>query len=124
MTKLTRRDLAAATFFAAGHIVLPAMRSRLEGLLPRRGGTLNLLVEPEPPTLATIAHTAGSSLKVSAKVLEGLLAYDEELNAQPQLATAWSVSTDGLEYRFTLRHGVKWHDGTDSPRPTWRPRSC
>jgi hypothetical protein len=80
---------------------------------PQCGGTLNLLVEPEPPTLSTVAHTAGSSLKVSAKVLEGLLAHDEDFVPQPQLATAWSISPDGLEYRFTLRQGVKWHDGKD-----------
>lgn len=78
---------------------------------PKRGGTLNFLVEPEPPTLSTIAHTAGSSAKLSGKVLEGLLAYDEDLNPQPQLAVSWSVSPDGLEYAFKLREGVKWHDG-------------
>ena len=27
------------------------------------------------------------------------------------LATAWEAAPDGLSYRFTLREGVKWHDG-------------
>ncbi|MGL1273993.1 ABC transporter substrate-binding protein, partial [Vibrio parahaemolyticus] len=27
--------------------------------------------------------------------------------------TAWKSSADGLEYNFTLRPGVKWHDGAD-----------
>jgi len=78
---------------------------------PRRGGTLTVLVHPEPPTLTTIAHSAGSSVLVSAKAVEGLLNYDFNLSPQPQLATAWSVSPDGLQYTFTLRQGVKWHDG-------------
>ena len=30
----------------------------------------------------------------------------------PELATAWKISDDGLTYTFTLREGVKWHDGT------------
>jgi peptide/nickel transport system substrate-binding protein len=31
----------------------------------------------------------------------------------PVLATGWTVSPDGLSYTFTLRQGVKFHDGTD-----------
>jgi peptide/nickel transport system substrate-binding protein len=118
MIRLTRRELTAAALLttaglAAAGSVLHTTRSLGDPQRPKRGGTLNLLAEPEPPTLSTIAHTAGSSLKVSAKVLEGLLAYDEDLNPLPQLATAWSVSPDGLEYLFTLRQGVTWHDGRD-----------
>jgi peptide/nickel transport system substrate-binding protein len=78
---------------------------------PRRGGVLTLLINPEPPTLTTIAHTAANSVLLSAKVTEGLLDYDFDLNPKPQLATAWSVSPDGLQYTFKLRQGVRWHDG-------------
>lgn len=78
---------------------------------PQAGGTLNLLVEPEPTSLVTLTTTAGSAVKVSPKATEGLLSYDFELNPKPQLATAWEVSPNGLEYSFTLRPNVKWHDG-------------
>ncbi|WP_252407012.1 ABC transporter substrate-binding protein, partial [Escherichia coli] len=37
--------------------------------------------------------------------------YDFDINPRPQLATAWSVSADGKRISFTLRQGVKWHDG-------------
>jgi peptide/nickel transport system substrate-binding protein len=78
---------------------------------PKSGGTLNLLVEPEPTSLVTLTTTAGSAVKVSPKVNEGLLTYDFDLKPKPQLATGWAISPNGLEYRFTLRQGVKWHDG-------------
>jgi len=29
---------------------------------------------------------------------------------QPELATAWEISDDGLTYTFTLREGVKWQN--------------
>jgi peptide/nickel transport system substrate-binding protein len=80
---------------------------------PVRGGTLNLVVDPEPPTLVDLTNTAVPTLKVSTKVTEGLLTYDFALHPEPQLATSWSISPDGLQYTFHLRHGVKWHDGQD-----------
>src|SRR3954463_5279356 len=43
---------------------------------PVRGGTLNFVVTPEPTALVDLATTATNVLKVSAKVVEGLLEYD------------------------------------------------
>ncbi len=80
---------------------------------PTRGGTLRFLVEQEPTTLVTIAHTAGPSTRVSPKVTEGLLTYGFDFKPQPALATEWNVTPDGLTYTFKLRPGVKWHDGKD-----------
>jgi len=71
----------------------------------------NLLVNPEPPSLSSFNTTAGTTITASSKVLEGLLRYDESLTPQPGLAVAWEAAADGLSYRFTLRQGVKWHDG-------------
>ena len=78
---------------------------------PPRGGTLNFIVEPEPPTILALAHTAGGTQKISPKITEGLLTYDFGLLPKPQLATEWSVASDGLTYTFKLRSNVKWHDG-------------
>jgi len=73
--------------------------------------TITAVLNPEPPTLVSFSNTAGTSVTVSSKVVEGLLEYDHDLTPRPQLAAAWKVSPDGLEYTFTLRKGVKWHDG-------------
>lgn len=73
--------------------------------------TVTAVMNPEPPVLTCFANTAGTSVTVSTKVLEGLLEYDHDLTPRPQLATAWKVSPDGLVYEFALRQGVKWHDG-------------
>lgn len=78
---------------------------------PTAGGTLNLLITAEPPSLVSLTST--SVLNVSARVTEGLIEFDTEMNPHPQLATDWTVSDDALTYTFTLRPGVKWHDGTD-----------
>src|ERR1700689_4283161 len=44
-------------------------------------------------------------------VYDTLLATDSNFKIQPQMAD-WKVSDDKLTYPFTLRDGLKWHDGT------------
>src|SRR6266853_2562904 len=43
-------------------------------------------------------------------VYDTLLATDSSYKIQPQMAE-WKVSDDKLTYTFTLRDGLKWHDG-------------
>src|SRR5271155_4691379 len=43
-------------------------------------------------------------------VYDTLLAEDSNFKIQPQMAD-WKVSDDKLTYTFTLRDGLKWHDG-------------
>ncbi len=113
MSRLTRREFliasSAAALAGAGFPTFAATQTA--GASRPRGGTLNVLINPEPPVLVSIFQTTGPALAVSSKVLEGLLAYDFDLSPKPQLATAWSVSPDGLKYTFKLRQNVRWHDG-------------
>ena len=44
-------------------------------------------------------------------VYDTLLATDSNFKVQPQMAD-WKVSDDKLTYTFTLRDGLKWHDGS------------
>jgi peptide/nickel transport system substrate-binding protein len=44
-------------------------------------------------------------------VYDTLLAEDSNFKIQPQMAD-WKISDDKLTYTFTLRDGLKWHDGT------------
>jgi peptide/nickel transport system substrate-binding protein len=44
-------------------------------------------------------------------VYDTLLATDSSFKIQPQMAD-WKVSDDKLTYTFTLREGLKWHDGS------------
>ncbi|MFT4117716.1 ABC transporter substrate-binding protein [Bradyrhizobium sp.] len=114
MNELSRRQIAKAFLLASGAAASGlAPRQLLAAEEPRRGGTLNIVIQPEPPILVSLTHTAGPTTRVNAKVTEGLVTFDLDFNPRPQLATAWQISDDGLRYRFELRRGVKWHDGKD-----------
>jgi peptide/nickel transport system substrate-binding protein len=98
----------AAQTPAAGQ---PAPMSEDPAPVPKRGGSMTIMFAVEPPMLVSLVNT--SSLTCTAKVTEGLLWYDHALQPHPQLATAWTISPDQKTYTFTLRQGVKWHDGHD-----------
>ncbi|MCW2474925.1 ABC transporter substrate-binding protein [Candidatus Symbiopectobacterium sp. NZEC151] len=113
---MKHKAILSALIMATSLFSLPGLADTATpqpGVTPQRGGTLNFLAEPEPPVLTSLVSTSGAVMKVNAKVIEGLLDYDFNMNPVPQLATSWSVSPDGKEYTFHLRHGVKWHDGKD-----------
>src|SRR5215213_5094869 len=44
-------------------------------------------------------------------VWDTLFALDANNVPQPQMVDTWEVSPDKLTYTFTLRDGLKWHDG-------------
>jgi peptide/nickel transport system substrate-binding protein len=44
-------------------------------------------------------------------VYDTLFAWDANLVAQPMMVERWSVSDDKKKYTFTLREGLKFHDG-------------
>jgi peptide/nickel transport system substrate-binding protein len=47
------------------------------------------------------------------QIVEGLVGYDEGGTAQPLLAEKVETSADGKTYTFTLRSGVKFHNGAE-----------
>ena len=74
--------------------------------------TLTLGVTLEPPHLDPTAGAAAAIDEiVYANVFEGLTRIDESGTVRPQLATGWTIAADGRSYTFTLKPGVKFHDG-------------
>jgi peptide/nickel transport system substrate-binding protein len=48
------------------------------------------------------------------RILHGFLISDNEQREMvPGIASDWNLSDDGLTWTFTIREGVKWHDGTE-----------
>ncbi len=76
--------------------------------------TLIFGAQGEPVCLDPPIITDGISGRIINQVFEGLVKYDKDTtNVVPGLAEKWDVSADGKVWTFTLRKGVKFHDGTD-----------
>lgn len=48
---------------------------------------------------------------MSYLIYDTLFSTDADYQVQPQMVDTFSVSDDGRTYTFTLRDGLKWHDG-------------
>lgn len=48
---------------------------------------------------------------MSYLIYDTLFSTDANYQVQPQMVDTFSVSDDGRTYTFTLRDGLKWHDG-------------
>ena len=78
---------------------------------PVSGGTLNAVIQPEPPGLMLGLVQNGPTQMIAGQIYESLLRYDKNLDPMPSLAKEWTKSEDGLTYTFTLQDDVLWHDG-------------
>ena len=66
----------------------------------------------EPIGLYCADETDGESLRACEQVMQSLLAYEPGTGAVvASLATDWSANEDLTEWTFTLRDGVKFHNG-------------
>jgi peptide/nickel transport system substrate-binding protein len=75
--------------------------------------TVIIATEAEVPNLDPGQLIGLHSARASRLIFENLVApKPTTTEIVPQLATSWSVTSNGLEWTFKLRSGVKFHDGT------------
>ncbi len=96
---------------AAGLLCAGLMGTAYAQETPVKGGTLNMIAQPEPPMLMVGLNSQGPTLYVGGQIYQSLLTYGTDLKPLPSLAKSWTISPDGLTYTFTLQDNVKWHDG-------------
>ena len=84
---------------------------------PRSGGELLFVVPSEPPSYDAHAEETFGVIHPMAPHYSTLLKVDpfDKTGTKPvgDLAESWTISKEGLAYTFKLRHGVKFHDGSE-----------
>src|ERR1700741_1414420 len=72
---------------------------------------LKFIPQADLRILDPIATTAYITRNHGYMVYDTLFAIDAKFQVRPQMVDKWEVSRDGLTYTFTLRPGLKFHDG-------------
>jgi peptide/nickel transport system substrate-binding protein len=84
------------------------------GLAPAMGlaqTTLRFIPQADLRSIDPVWTTAYVTRNFGYLVFDTLFALDKDFKPQPQMVDNWKASDDKLTYTFTLREGLKWHDG-------------
>ncbi|MFE4970824.1 ABC transporter substrate-binding protein [Kitasatospora sp. NPDC056651] len=116
----SRRAVLRAGLAGAGLLTLAGCRSAVEHSRnaaaaadatgsPRRGGVLTVATGIDVTPSLLFAQSANTL--VQRLVFNTLTRYDDKLQPQPELATAWDLAPDGLGVTLKLREDVLFHSG-------------
>lgn len=78
--------------------------------LPADGGTL-VLSSTIPKTLNPLFNRNEDIYQIHHLIYESLVTFDENMHIEPLLAQKWEFSNGGNSIDFTIKQGIKWHDG-------------
>ena len=86
---------------------------------PHYGGTLRVMLQSAPAALDLTANPANAppadywdAARALSLIGDTLIKLDAQSRPQPALAVAWQSDSTGRRWQFTLRRGVKFHDGS------------
>ncbi len=104
------RKLTFWLFIVAFSVSIFSLASAEE---PQKGGTLYRSSISDPKSFNTyVAQETSTTNITDGNMFEGLTAANGvTTEIEPNLATSWDVSEDGLTWIFYLREDVKWSDG-------------
>lgn len=95
----------------AAAVALGGLAGKPVAAQPAPGGTIRVMLNSDLRSTDPGANRDLNSDTITLHMLEGLVAYREDLSVGPLLAEKIDLSADGATYTFTLREGVTFHNG-------------
>ncbi|MCC6179767.1 MAG: hypothetical protein IT305_31020 [Chloroflexi bacterium] len=91
----------------------PAAKPAAAAGTPKRGGVLIVGATDEAASLDPHWQNALARQQRTQNIYSYLVQADNDLRIQPDLAEKWELSPDGKIHTFSLRKGVKFHNGRE-----------
>jgi peptide/nickel transport system substrate-binding protein len=107
MNRLSRRKVLGGAAATAAAVALGASAVHAQ----KRGPILRFVAQADLKIIDPVWTTAYITRNHGYLVYDTLFGTDEQLRIQPQMVDHSTVSADGMKYTFTLREGLRWHDG-------------
>ncbi|HRY26035.1 MAG TPA: ABC transporter substrate-binding protein, partial [Geminicoccaceae bacterium] len=97
----------------AGTVALTSALMATSALAQVMGGDVVVVQGSNPPSLDAMSTSSQASRNVNMNMYETLYGFSDAIQPIPILAEGVEISDDGLTYVFTLRQGVKFHNGDE-----------
>src|SRR3989449_3274455 len=107
MSRLSRRQVLGGAAVTAVAVTLGAPSVHAQ----KDRQTLRFVAEADLKVLDPVWQTAYITRNHGYLVYDTLFGTDENSQIKPQMVDRSTVSPDGMKYTFTLRDGLRWHDG-------------
>src|SRR5437773_5749557 len=105
-----RSSLSHSMAAAIGALVMAALLAA-PAALAQGQKVLKFSPQADLRILDPISTTAYITRNHGYMIYDTLFAIDAKFQVQPQMVDKWELSRDKLTYTFTLRDGLKFHDG-------------
>ena len=110
--ELLRRSALAAASAAVLACAPGAVTGSRPSASPRKGGTVTWGQWDKIDVIDPALTTGAASGEIAQNVLDTLITMDADQKFYPGLATKWTIEDSSKKFTFTLRDGVKFHDGS------------
>lgn len=120
-TTISRRTLQKLALASSASAIASPSLSQMNATAqeavdePQYGGSLRISLPADVIgfDIRVRAQSDNPSRSVWEQLFQPLVRLETDLTNQPALATEWTASEDAQEFTFTLREGVKFHNGDD-----------
>src|SRR3954454_24519605 len=98
-------------------VLLAGLAAGTPALAQKKGGVLRIYQHDSPASMSIHEEALNSAHNPMMAVFNNLVIFKQDVPQNrldtivPDLVTKWSWNADMTELTFSLRQGVKWHDG-------------
>ncbi len=112
LTEKTLFVIFSIVFILSGLSMLYKVNRSFLVEVPDYGGSLTEGVVGAPRFINPLLSTSDTDRDLTTLIYSGLMKIDEEGKLIPDIAESYTVSDDELNYIFTLKNNITFHDGT------------